>query len=248
MNIKVFKNSAFATRAAADYIIAQISQKSDSVLGLPTGSTPLGTYKTLIEAFCEGRVSFKNVKTFNLDEYVGLSPEHEQSYRYFMNSNLFNHIDIDIENTCMPCDGTDITDEEASLYDTKINAAGGIDLQLLGIGNNGHIAFNEPGGYIGSLTHKQKISQNTIEANARFFGGDVNAVPKYAVTLGIRGIMNARKIILLALGSGKAQAVYDTICGPVTAAVPASILNLHPDCTVLCDEEAASMIIKHFQS
>lgn len=242
MIVKIFKNEEIVGRAAADAIIAQINKKPDSVLGLPTGSSPVSTYRTLAEACDEGRVSFKNVKTFNLDEYVGLDPAHEQSYRYFMNDNLFNKVDIDIANTKLPCDGSDLDDATAAKYDEKIESAGGIDLQLLGIGNNGHIAFNEPGGPLDSLTHKQKITENTREANARFFDGDVNKVPQYAVTLGLKGIMNARKIVLIACGEAKAQAVHDMICGKLTPDVPASVLKLHPDCTVYIDEAAAKLL------
>jgi len=242
MIVKVFDNEEFAGRAAADAIIAQINCKPNCVLGLPTGSTPIPTYKALVAACAEGRISFKDVKTFNLDEYVGLNPAHEQSYRYFMNDNLFNHVDIDIANTNLPCDGSDIDDATAATYDCKIKAAGGIDLQLLGIGGNGHIGFNEPGGAIDSLTHKQQITMNTRQANARFFGGDPLAVPEYAVTLGMKGIMNARKIVLIAYGENKAQAVYDTVCGKVTADVPASILQLHPNCYIYVDKAAAKLL------
>lgn len=242
MIVKVFENEEIVGHAAADAIIAQVNAKPESVLGLPTGSSPVPTYRTLISAKKEGRVSFKNVKTFNLDEYVGLDPTHEQSYRYFMNDNLFTHIDIDLSNTNLPCDGSALDDADAAKYDEKIIAAGGIDLQLLGIGNNGHIAFNEPGTPIDSLTHKQKITESTREANARFFGGDKNKVPEYAVTLGLKGIMNARKIILVACGEAKAQAVYDMIHCRVNADVPASVLQLHPNCTVLVDRAAAKLL------
>ena len=242
MIVKVFENEEFAGRAAADAIIAQISAKPNSVLGLPTGSTPVPTYRALSAACAEGRVSFKDVKTFNLDEYVGLNPAHEQSYRYFMNDNLFNHVDIDIANTNLPCDGSDLDEATAAKYDEKIIAAGGIDFQLLGIGGNGHIGFNEPGGAIDSLTHKQKITMATREANARFFGGDPMAVPEYAVTLGMTGIMNARKIVLIAYGANKAQAIHDTVYGRVTADVPASILQLHPNCSIYVDKAAAAML------
>ena len=236
MIVKIFKNDDYASRAAADIIIAQISAKPNSVIGLPTGGTPVKTYQTLIQAFQEGRVSFKNVKTFNLDEYVGLDPTHEQSYRYFMNDKLFSHIDILIENTHLPCS------EDPEKYDDEIIAAGGLDLQVLGIGNNGHIAFNEPGGKFDSLTHKQRITEETREANKRFFGNDINKVPEYAVTLGIKGIMNARKIIQLAFGKGKAKAIYDTVRGPVNVDVPSGVLQLHPDCTLLIDEAAAELL------
>lgn len=242
MIVKVFENEEFAGRAAADAIIAQINAKSNSVLGLPTGSTPLTTYNALAEACTEGRVSFKDVRTFNLDEYVGLDPTHEQSYRYFMNTNLFNRVDIDIANTNLPCDGSDIDDATAATYDARIEAAGGIDLQLLGIGGNGHIGFNEPGGAIDSLTHKQQITHETRVANSRFFDNDPEKVPAFAVTLGMKGIMNARKIVLIAYGANKAQAVYDTVCGKVTADVPASILQLHPNVCIYVDKAAAAKL------
>lgn len=242
MIVKVFENEEFAGRAAADAIIAQINAKPNSVLGLPTGSTPLTTYNALAIACAEGRISFKDVKTFNLDEYVGLDPSHDQSYRYFMNTNLFKRVDIDLANTNLPCDGSDITDEEAATYDARIEAAGGIDFQLLGIGGNGHIGFNEPGGAIDSLTHKQKITYETRVANSRFFGNDPEKVPPYAVTLGMKGIMNARKIVLIAYGANKAQAVYDTVCGRVTADVPASILQLHPNVSIYVDKAAAAKL------
>lgn len=237
MTVKIFENENIVGREAADAIIKQINEKPRCVIGLATGSSPLFAYRELIRAQKEGRVSFREVKTFNLDEYVGLASEHRQSYRFFMNENLFSHIDIDISNTFFPGEGA-----EPSEYDGKIKAAGGIDLQLLGIGNNGHIAFNEPGTPADSLTHKQKISESTRRANARFFGGDADKVPEYAVTLGLLGIMNARKIILVACGEAKAKAVHDMIRGRVDANVPASILQLHPDCTVLLDRAAAGLL------
>lgn len=242
MKIKVFENENIVGRAAADAIIGEINARPDCVLGLPTGSSPLSTYRALISACKEGRVSFKGVKTFNLDEYVGLAPTDPQSYRFFMNENLFSRVDIDIANTKLPFDGSAPCGADAAEYDEKIAAAGGIDLQLLGIGNNGHIAFNEPGTPVDSLTHKQKISESTRRANARFFGGDADKVPEYAVTLGLLGIMNARKIILVACGEAKAKAVRDMIRGRVDASVPASILQLHPDCTVLLDRAAAGLL------
>jgi len=244
MNIKVFANKEAAGRAAADAIIAQINAKPNSVLGLPTGSSPIPVYDALAAACSEKRISFKDIKTFNLDEYVGLNPAHPESYRYFMNKNLFTRVDIDLANTNLPCDGSDITDEEAATYDDRIKAAGGIDLQMLGIGPNGHIGFNEPGTAFDSLTHKQKLTQETLDANARFFDNDPTQVPKYAVTLGIKAIMNAKKIVMIITGANKAQAVKDAVEGPVTVDVPASILQLHPDCTFYLDAEAASMLGK----
>ena len=241
MIVKVFENEEFAGRAAADAIIAQISAKPNSVLGLPTGSTPVPTYRALSAACAEGRVSFKDVKTFNLDEYVGLNPAHEQSYRYFMNDNLFNHVDIDIANTNLPCDGSDLDEATAAKYDEKIIAAGGIDFQLLGIGGNGHIGFNEPGTPFGSLTHVVELTESTREANKRFFNS-IDEVPTHAATMGIRTVMNARGILLIALGKAKAEIMKKTLCGPVTEEVPASVLQLHPNCTVYCDEEAAAFL------
>ena len=242
MEVKVFANKELAGRAVADAFIAQIAAKPNSVLGLPTGSSPIPVYDALAIACAEGRISFKNVKTFNLDEYVGLAVTHPESYRYFMNKNLFTRVDIDMANTNLPCDGSDITDEQAATYDDRIKAAGGIDLQMLGIGPNGHIGFNEPGTPFDSLTHKQKLTEATLAANSRFFDNDPDKVPHYAVTLGIKAIMNARKIVMIITGANKAQTVKDTLCGPVTTAVPASILQLHPNCTFYLDKEAASLL------
>lgn len=237
MTVKIFENEEEVGREAADAIIKQINEKQRCVLGLATGSSPLFAYRELIRAQKEGRVSFKSVKTFNLDEYVGLDPSDGHSYRFFMNDNLFSHIDIDVNNTFFP------SADNAEKYDEMIAAAGGIDLQLLGIGNNGHIAFNEPGTPTDSLTHKQKIANSTREANARFFGGDVSKVPEYAFSLGIKGIMSARKIILVACGKAKAKSVHEMLCGEVDVNVPASILKEHPDCAVLLDRAAAEYIL-----
>ena len=242
MIVKVFENEEFAGRAAADAIIAQISAKPNSVLGLPTGSTPVPTYRALSAACAEGRVSFKDVKTFNLDEYVGLNPAHEQSYRYFMNDNLFNHVDIDIANTNLPCDGSDLDEATAAKYDEKIIAAGGIDFQLLGIGGNGHIGFNEPGGTLASRTHVGVLTEQTRRDNARFFDGDIDQVPTHCVTQGLGTIMDSRAHIFIATGEGKADAVKAMIEGGVTQRWPASILQHHPDVTVLLDEAAASKL------
>lgn len=240
MIVKVFENEEFAGRAAADAIIAQISAKPNSVLGLPTGSTPVPTYRALSAACAEGRVSFKDVKTFNLDEYVGLNPAHEQSYRYFMNDNLFNHVDIDIANTNLPCDGSDLDEATAAKYDEKIIAAGGIDFQLLGIGGNGHIGFNEPGDAFVRGTHCVDLTESTIQANSRLFDS-IDDVPRQAFTMGIGTIMSAKTVLVMANGEVKAQAVHDMIYGPITPSCQASILQLHPNVVVVADEAALSL-------
>ena len=215
-----------------------LNDKPDCILGLATGSTPEDLYKELIALVNAGEISFKQVKSYNLDEYVGLTGEHPQSYRYFMDDKLFNHVDIDKNNTHVP-NGIDIDDEKAAQYDKEIEAAGGIDLQLLGVGNNGHIAFNEPGSALDSVTHVVKLTQSTLEANKRFFDS-IEDVPTHAVCMGIKTIMNARKIILMAYGKSKASAMAAAIKGKIDLNVPASILQLHPDCTIYMDEEAAS--------
>lgn len=229
------------SRKAANIISAQVIMKPNAVLGLATGSSPVGTYQQLIEWYKKGDVDFSNVTTINLDEYRGLSGENEQSYRYFMNTNFFDHINIDKERTFVP-EGTQLDSEKAcSDYNQIIRNAGGIDLQLLGIGGNGHIGFNEPGEAFETETHCVKLTENTIQANARFFDS-MDEVPKEAYTMGIKSIMQARKILLIAAGKSKAEALYQSFFGPVTPNVPASILQLHNDVTVVADEDALGRI------
>lgn len=223
---------------AAQRYVALLTQKPNAILGYATGSTPLDLYTELIRRNQAGELSFRDVTTFNLDEYVGLDGSHDQSYRYFMNHNLFEHIDIDMARTHVPS-GIDV--EAAAEYDDAIAAAGGIDLQLLGIGNNGHIGFNEPGTPFGSITHKVELTASTREANKRFFAS-LEDVPTHAVTMGIKTVMNARKIILIALGAAKAPIIRETIRGEVTPAVPASVLQLHPDVEIYLDHAAASLL------
>ena len=217
-----------------------LNEKPDCILGLATGSTPEDLYKELIAMVNAGEISFKQVKSYNLDEYVGLTGEHPQSYRFFMDDKLFNHVDIDKNNTHVP-NGIDIDNEKAAQYDKEIEAAGGIDLQLLGVGNNGHIAFNEPGTELDSVTHVVKLTQSTLEANKRFFDS-IDEVPTAAYTMGCGTVMSARKVLLIATGKDKAEIVKQSFFGPVTPMVPASILQFHPDCTVIVDEAAASLI------
>ena len=239
MKIIIDSEENIAKRAAQRYV-ELLKEKPDAVIGGATGSTPLGLYAELARLCKAGEISFKNAKSFNLDEYVGLSGDHDQSYRYFMNENLFRHIDIDIANTRVP-DG--INTAIAAEYDKEIEAAGGIDLQLLGIGVDGHIGFNEPGTPLDSVTHVVELTENTREVNSRFFAS-LDEVPTHAVTMGIKTVMNARSIILLALGKSKAEICKAFIEGPVTTEVPASILQLHPNCEVYLDYEAAALLNK----
>ena len=205
-----------------------------------TGSTPEGVYKLLVEAYNKKEVSFKNVKSYNLDEYVGLEETHNQSYRYFMNSHLFNHIDIKLENTHIPSNKDD--ENNLEIYDQKIKEAGGIDIQILGIGSNGHIAFNEPGTSFNSNTHIVTLKESTISDNSRFFNS-IDEVPKQAITMGLNSIMQAKRIILIAFGKNKQEAIYKMMALDPSEELPASILQNHPNVTIYCDEDAASLLV-----
>ena len=230
------------SRKAANIISAQVIMKPDCVLGLATGGTPVGTYAQLVDWYNKGDLEFSEVTTVNLDEYRGLPKEHPQSYWYFMNENLFSKVNIDPAKTNLP-DGTNLdTAAECARYNGIIHKLGGIDLQLLGIGPNGHIGFNEPGEAFELETHCIDLAPTTIEANKRFFDGNKNLVPKQAYTMGIKTIMQARKVLVVANGKAKAQAVKDAVTGPVTPACPGSILQLHPDCILVADEEALSLL------
>ena len=237
MKIIIDNEENIARRAARRYV-ELLREKPDAILGGATGSTPLGLYAELARLCKAGEISFARARSFNLDEYVGLDGSHDQSYRYFMNENLFKHIDIDLANTRVP-DG--INTAIAAEYDREIEAAGGIDLQLLGIGVDGHIGFNEPGAPWDSVTHVVELTENTREVNSRFFAS-LDEVPTHAVTMGIKTVMNARSIILMAIGKSKAEIVRAFIQGPVTTEVPASILQLHPDVEVYLDPEAAALL------
>lgn len=240
MNIIRAKDYQDMSRKAANIISAQIIMKPDCVLGLATGSTPVGTYRQLIEWYEKGDLDFSRVSTVNLDEYRGLTHIDPQSYYYFMQENLFDHVNIDKAATHVP-DGTNPDAADAcAKHEQIIKSLGGIDLQLLGLGNNGHIGFNEPGAAFEKETHLVDLAESTIRANARFFAS-IDEVPKQAYTMGIRTIMQAKKILVVVSGEGKADIVSRAFFGPVTPEVPASILQMHPDVTVVCDEAALSM-------
>ena len=236
----VVGNNEQISKLIAEEFIKVINAKPNCVLGLATGTSPLKVYAELVKANKEGRVTFKDVATFNLDEYIGLEGTHNQSYRYFMNENLFNHIDINKEKTHV-LKGTGDYLAYANQYDKLIADFGGIDIQILGIGSDGHIAFNEPGTPFNSLTHVAELAESTIVDNSRLFN-DISEVPTKAVTMGLKSIMNARKIVLIATGKNKAKAIYNLLKGPKTEEVPCSILQDHPDCTIYVDEEAYSLV------
>ena len=239
MRIYCEKDYNAMSRRAAAVIAAQIVSKPDCVLGLATGSTPVGAYKQLIEWNKQGDLSFAEIHSVNLDEYYGLSPEHDQSYRYFMNTNLFDHVDIHKENTNVPSGLAADPAAECARYEQVVAGLGYADLQLLGLGRNGHIGFNEPCGDFPAATHMVDLTQSTIEANARFFAS-ADDVPRQALSMGIGTIMRARKILVVVSGADKAEAVAKAVFGPVTPEVPASILQLHPDVTLVADEAAMS--------
>ena len=241
MKIDQEKDYDALSRRAANLISAEVIRKPDCVLGLATGSTPVGTYRQLSAWNQKGDFSFKDVRTVNLDEYLGLPPTHDQSYRYFMQENLFDKIDIPFEHTHVPDGMAADPEQECRRYDELVRSLGYADLQLLGLGRNGHIGFNEPGDCFRKETHVVELTQNTIEANARFFENEA-AVPKKAITMGIGCIMAARRVLLVASGANKAEAVYRTVCGPITPQCPASILQLHNDVVIVGDEEALSMV------
>ena len=229
------------SRKAANIISAQVIMKPNCVLGLATGGTPVGTYKQLVEWYNKGDLDFSEVTTVNLDEYRGLPREHAESYWSFMHRNLFDLVNINPAAINLP-DGTNMDAEaECARYDYVIKRVGGIDLQLLGIGHDGHIGFNEPGAAFEKETHCVDLTESTIKANARFFE-TMDDVPKQAYTMGIKNIMTAKKILLVATGEAKADALYKSLYGPITPNVPASILQLHPDVTVVADEGALKLI------
>ncbi len=243
MRIYKAKNEEEMSRKAANIISAQVILKPDSVLGLATGSSPIGTYKQLIEWYEKGDLDFSQVRAVNLDEYKGLSKDDEQSYAYFMRKNLFDHVNIKPENTFIEDGLAEDAVAECARYNDLIKSLGGIDLQLLGIGPNAHIGFNEPGEALEKDTHMVKLSERTIRANARFFANE-DEVPKYAFTMGIKAIMQARCIVLIANGEAKADAMYECVCGHITAMAPASILQLHNNVFIVADEAALSRVEK----
>lgn len=241
--MKIYKEKDYdaMSRRAANLISAEVIRRPDCVLGLATGSTPIGTYKQLAAWNQRGDFSFAEVHSVNLDEYLGLAPTHDQSYRYFMQKNFFDHIDIKPENTSVPNGLAADPAAECARYDELVKSLGYADLQLLGIGSNGHIAFNEPHPCFRKATHVVDLTENTIRDNARFFASE-DEVPRQALTMGIGCIMAAKRILMVVNGANKAQAVYDAFCGPITPECPASILQLHNDVVLVGDEAALSLL------
>lgn len=241
--MKIYKEADYSamSRRAAGIIAAEVIRNPECVLGLATGSTPVGTYKNLVEMVDRGEISFKKVKTVNLDEYVGLAPNHDQSYRYFMQDNLFDHIDILPENTAVPNGLAEDTAAECRRYEEHIASLGGTALQLLGLGRNGHIGFNEPCDHFVKDTHEVVLTESTIDANARFFES-MDDVPRKALTMGVGAIMNAKRVLMVVSGEDKAQAVYDLVCGNIDPMCQASILQLHKDFVLVGDEAALSKL------
>lgn len=237
MKIVVCENYEEMSKAGAGIIADLLKAKPKCVLGLATGSTPVGMYKELAAKNAAGEITFKDVTSFNLDEYYPLAPTHDQSYRYFMNTNLFDHIDIDKEKTHVPDGLAKDPAKMGEAYDAAIEAAGGIDLQVLGLGPNGHIAFNEPEEELYAGTHLTALTESTIRANSRFFAS-IDDVPTQAVTMGIGSIMKARKIIVLASGKGKHAVVAKMLSGRITTMCPGTLLLAHADVTLIVDREA----------
>lgn len=241
MRVIIAKNYEDMSKKAAEFMAEFVNEKPNCVLGLATGGTPVAMYKELIKMNKEGKVDFSKATSINLDEYKGLSGDHDQSYRYFMNYNLFNHINIDKSKTFVPNGLAEDIEKECKEYDKRIENFGGIDLQLLGIGNNGHIAFNEPNEFLHMGTHLTKLTENTIEANSRFFESK-EEVPTEALTMGLGGIMKAKKILLIASGESKAEIISKLLEGKITTTIPATLLQVHPDVTLIIDEAAAALL------
>ncbi len=239
MRIYVTEDYNAMSRRVASILAAQVILKPDCVLGLATGSTPVGAYKLLAEGYKKGDLDFSQVRSINLDEYVGLAPTHDQSYRYFMQSNLFDHVNINPDNTNVPNGLAADPAEECRRYNQVIRTLGPIDIQLLGMGHNGHIGFNEPADAFALETNLVNLAESTIQANARFFAS-ADEVPRQAMTMGIQTIMQARKVLVAVSGKDKAAIVKKAFTGPVTPQVPASILQMHPDVILVGDKAALS--------
>lgn len=240
MKVIITKNYDEMSKKAFEVMAGVVKSNPEAVIGLATGSTPIGLYKNMIKDHNENGTSYKKIKTVNLDEYAGLDVNSDQSYVYFMRENLFNHIDIDLKNTNIENGKAADREAECARYNALLETMQQ-DIQVLGIGSNGHIAFNEPGTPFGSVTHIVDLTESTIKDNSRLFKS-IDEVPRQAFTMGLKNIMNAKKILILANGANKAKAVYGLVKGEVTENVPASILQLHPDCTLVCDEAAAELI------
>ena len=237
MKVVVTKSYDESCAYVADMICKLVNEKPNCKLGLATGGTPVPMYKKLIEANKAGKVDFAQVRTVNLDEYCGIPETHDQSYRYFMNTNLFDHINIDKANTYVPNGMAEDVDAECAAYDERIQEFGGIDLQLLGIGHDGHIGFNEPADHFSCGTNCVELTDMTIDANARFFANR-DDVPRQALTMGMQAIMQAKAVLMVVSGADKAEIIRKSFCGPITPEVPASILQLHPNVTLVGDEAA----------
>ncbi|WP_201716971.1 glucosamine-6-phosphate deaminase [Rossellomorea arthrocnemi] len=229
------------SQVAADYLLSKVKTSQDLTLGLATGGTPKGLYEALILDHHENKTSYQHVSSFNLDEYIGLSGTHPNSYSHYMEENLFKHIDIESKNTNIPSGKAPDLEHECEEYDKKIDSYGGIDLQVLGIGSNGHIGFNEPGTSFDSNTHIVELAQSTLKANARYFDS-IDEVPTHAITMGIASIMKSKEILLLASGQSKQNALKTLVEGDISENFPASILNRHANVTVIADEEALAMV------
>lgn len=240
MKVIITKDYDEMSQKAFEVMSGVVKSNPEAVIGLATGSTPIGLYKNMIKDHNENGTSYKKIKTVNLDEYAGLDVTSDQSYVYFMRDNLFNHIDIDLKNTNIENGKAADREAECARYNALLETMQQ-DIQVLGIGSNGHIAFNEPGTPFGSVTHIVNLTESTIKDNSRLFKS-IDEVPRQAFTMGLKNIMNAKKILILANGANKAKAVYGLVKGEVTENVPASILQLHPDCTLVCDEAAAELI------
>ena len=240
MKVIVVKDYEEMSLKAFEVMSEVVKNNPSAVLGLATGSTPIGLYKNMIKDHKENGTSYKNIKTVNLDEYAGLDYSSDQSYVYFMRSNLFDHIDIDLNNTNIENGKATDRQAECDRYN-KLLEEMQQDIQVLGIGSNGHIAFNEPGTPFGSVTHIVDLAESTIKDNSRMFAS-IDEVPRQAFTMGLKNIMNAKKVLILANGANKAKAVYGLVKGEVTEDLPASVLQLHPDCVVIADESAASLL------
>lgn len=237
MKVIVCKDYQEMSAKAADFVAAEISKKPNMVLGLATGSTPVGMYDELVEKCSRGEISFAGVRTVNLDEYYPIEPTNDQSYRYFMDQHLFDRVNIDKNNTNVPDGTAEDPAAEGKRYEALIDELGGADVQVLGIGQNGHIGFNEPADALVLDTHVTDLTENTIKANSRFFASE-KEVPRQALTMGMGSIFKAKKIILLVNGANKKEALATVLSGALTTAVPATLLNLHPDVTLFCTGDA----------
>ncbi len=237
MRVIVCDNYEEMSKKAAAIVAGQVALKPDCVLGLATGSTPIGLYDFLVEKYEKGEIDFSEVTSVNLDEYYPLSPENDQSYRYFMNKNLFDRINIDKSRTFVPNGLAEDADRECAAYEKRIDELGGIDLQVLGIGPNGHIGFNEPDDKLCAVTHLTDLTDSTIEANSRFFASKAD-VPTKALTMGMGSIIKAKSIILLASGEAKKDVVRELLNDNITTSIPATLLKVHPDTVLICDRAA----------